>query len=240
MLLEVEWLGCGDGTKEDRAVPMYHKTNIIGLQKFLWEKFPTWANNGNSVEDLWKNFKSIVMEGTGVSVPLKTLKQNPDSEFYNKEVKRLKRKVRTAYSRRKQGEHYIHELKQLYQKLLSAKRKAQETYLRSLLQNERNSWSEFYRNVKRRKGNKETIPMIRDCNEELITDHVEKANILHNYYASVFIHERDIPVVNSSYEYEPFTVQVNTIRKRLALIERKNRWDLTTSLGSYLNWVGKP
>ena len=231
-------LGWDKGGKD--STHMYHNTNVIGLQKCLWRKFPTWANNGNSVEDLWKNFKSIVMEGTGVFVPLKTLKQNPDSEFYNKEVKRLKRKVRTAYSRRKQGEHYIHELKQLYQKLLSAKRKAQETYLRSLLQNEGNSWAEFYRCVKRRKGNKETIPMIRDCNEELITDHVEKANILHNYYASVFIHERDIPVVNSSYEYEPFTVQVNTIRKRLALIERKNRWDLTTSLGSYLNWVGKP
>ena len=211
-------MGCGDGTKEDRAVPMYHKTNIIGLQKFLWEKFP-WANNGNSIEDIWKNFKSIVMEGIEVFVPHKTLKQNPDLEFYNKEVKHLKRKVRKAYSRRKQGEEYIHELKQLSQKLLlSVKRKAQETYLHSLLQNEGNSWAEFYRYVKRREGNKETIPMIRDCNGEPITDPVEKANILNNYYASVFSHERDIPVINSSYEYEPFTVKVNTIRKRSALI----------------------
>ena len=123
VFLEVEWSGCWDGTKEERTVPMYHKTNIIGLQKFLWEKFP-WANNGNSIEDIWKNFKSIVMEGIEVFVPHKTLKQNPDLEFYNKEVKHLKRKVRKAYSRRKQCEHYIHELKQLSQKLLSAKRKA--------------------------------------------------------------------------------------------------------------------
>ena len=117
-------MGCGDGTKEDRAVPMYHKTNIIGLQKFLWEKFPMWANNGSSVKDIWNNFKSIVMEGIEVFVPYKILKQNPDPEFYNKEVKCPKRKVRKAYSRRKQGEQYIHELKQLSQKLLSAKRKA--------------------------------------------------------------------------------------------------------------------
>ena len=44
---------------------------------------------------------------------------------------------------------------------------------------------------------------------------------INNYYASVFSHERDIPVINSSYEYEPFTVKVNTIRKRLALTGRK-------------------
>ena len=113
VLLEVEWSGCGDGTKEERTVPMYHKTNFIGPQKFLWKKFPAWANNGNSVEDIWKIFKSIVMEGIEVFVPHKTLKQNPDPEFYNKEVKRLKRKDRKAYSRRKQGEHCIHELKPL-------------------------------------------------------------------------------------------------------------------------------
>ena len=63
--------------------------------------------------------------------------------------------------------------------------------------------------------------MIRDCNGQPITDPVEKANKLNNYYASVVSHERDIPVINSSYEYEPFTVKFNTIMKRLALIGRK-------------------
>jgi hypothetical protein len=37
---------------------------------------------------------------------------NPDPE-YNKEVKRLKVKVRRAYNRRKLGEHYQAELKRL-------------------------------------------------------------------------------------------------------------------------------
>ena len=49
------------------------------------------ANNGNSVEEIWKNFKKIVFEGIEAFVPYKLLKHNPDPEFYNKEVKRLKR-----------------------------------------------------------------------------------------------------------------------------------------------------
>jgi hypothetical protein len=51
-----------------------------------------------------------------------------------------------------------------------------------LLQNEGKSWSEFYRFVNRRKGNRENIPAIKDCNGRLITDLVDKANHLNNYY----------------------------------------------------------
>ena len=36
---------------------------MLGLQNFLRDKFPTWANNGSSVEDIWKNLKEIVFEG---------------------------------------------------------------------------------------------------------------------------------------------------------------------------------
>ena len=82
------------------------------------------------------------------------LKPNPDPEYYNKEVKRLKVKVRKAYNRRKLGANYQAELKRLSKKLLSAKRNAQEIFLSSVLQNEGKSWSEFYRFVNRRKQGK--------------------------------------------------------------------------------------
>ena len=92
---------------------------------------------------------------------------------------------------------------------------AQETYLCFALQNNRNSWAEFYKYVKRQKGNRVNIPMIKDSNGEPITDPVEMANNLNNYYASVFSHERDIPDITASGRYEPFTVKANTCRKRL-------------------------
>ena len=137
---------------QGKGLPAYHKTNVLGLQQFLRDKLPTCGNNGSSVEDIWKNFKDIVFEGIERFVPHKILKPNPDPEYYNKEVKRLKVKVRGAYKRRKLGEHYQAELKRLSKKLLTAKRNAQETFLSSVLQNEGKSWSEFYRLVNRRKG----------------------------------------------------------------------------------------
>ena len=87
----------------------------------------------------------------------------------------------------------------------------------AVLQNEGNSWAGFYRYVKRRKGNRENTPMIRDCNGGHITDHVEKANILNNCYASVFSYKRDIPELQTAHVYEPFNIKIKFIRKRLEI-----------------------
>ena len=99
VLLDVEWAEKVFLAQEKRLVPAYHKT--IG---FLRDKLPTWANNSSCVQ-IWKNFKDIVSEGIERFVPHKILKPNPDPEYYNKEVKRLKVKVRRAYNRRKLGEY---------------------------------------------------------------------------------------------------------------------------------------
>ena len=111
-----------------------------------------------------KKFQGHSFLGYRTFVPHKILKPNPDPEYYNEEVKRLKVKVRRAYNRRKLGENYRAELKRLSKKLLTTKRNAQEIFLSSVLQNEGKSGSEFYRFVNRRKGNRENIQAIKDCN----------------------------------------------------------------------------
>jgi len=56
--------------------------HVIGLQRFLWDKLTTWANNGNCVEDIRNKFKDIIFEGVERFVPHKILKRNPDPEYY--------------------------------------------------------------------------------------------------------------------------------------------------------------
>jgi hypothetical protein len=70
--------------------------------------------------------------------------------------------------------------------LLASKKTAQETFFQSVLQNEGNCWPEFYKYIKRWKGNREMIPAIKDHNRTIITDSTEKANTLNSYYASIF------------------------------------------------------
>jgi hypothetical protein len=100
--------------------------------------------------------------------------------------------------------------------LLSAKQNAQETFLRTVLNNEGNCWTEFYTYVERRKRNKENIPAIKDVNGRLVTDSIEKANSLNIYYSSVFSCERDIPQIQHAISEEPFAVSTKIIRERVA------------------------
>ena len=76
-----------------------------------------WAGNGSCVEVIWKNFKDKIFEGIKFYVPQKILNKNPYPEYYNKEVKRLKIKVRKMYNKRTFGQPYQAELKFLFKEL---------------------------------------------------------------------------------------------------------------------------
>jgi hypothetical protein len=66
----------------------------------------------------------------------KILSKYPDPEYYNKKEKGLKVKVMNMYNKRKSCQPCEAELKRLSKELLIAKKKAQEIFLRSILQNE--------------------------------------------------------------------------------------------------------
>ena len=98
VLMEVEWDEICWETKVERIIPVYHKTNVLGLHVFLWEEFNLRAGNGSRVEEIWKSYKNIIFEGIKRYVPQKILSKNPDPEYYNKEVKRLKVKARKIWA----------------------------------------------------------------------------------------------------------------------------------------------
>jgi hypothetical protein len=62
VLLKVEWDNIFREPKVERIVPVYHKTDVLGLQGFLREKFSLWTVNGCCVEEIWKNYKDIIFE----------------------------------------------------------------------------------------------------------------------------------------------------------------------------------
>jgi hypothetical protein len=65
------------------------------------------------------------------------MSKNSDLEYYNKEVKRPKVKVRKRYNKKKLGQPYQAEMRRLSKELLVAKKKVHEAFLRSVLHNER-------------------------------------------------------------------------------------------------------
>ena len=111
VVVEVEWDEICRKPKVESIVPLYHKTDVLGLQAFLHEKFNIGAGNGSCVEEIWKSYKDTIFDGIKHYVLQKILSKNPDPDDYNKEVKRPKVKVRKMYNKRKFGQPYQAELK---------------------------------------------------------------------------------------------------------------------------------
>ena len=181
LIVEVKWKHTCSTPHVERLVPIYNKPYILGLQTFLRDKYAVWASNGKSVEEISNNFKNIVHESMERFVPHKMLRKISDPEHYNKEIKLLKSKVRKVYNKRKLGAPYTEELKQLSEQLLAAKKSAQEAFLKTTLRKEGKCWTDFYKYVKRRKGNRENIPVIKDSNGRNIIDATVKANTSNSY-----------------------------------------------------------
>ena len=81
VLLEVEW---GENCREyqvERLVPVYHKTNVTGLQSFLRGKFASGASNGSCVEEIWKSFKEMFLREYRSFFPTQNSEKNPDLEY---------------------------------------------------------------------------------------------------------------------------------------------------------------
>ena len=100
------------------------------------------------------------------------------------------------------------------------KKPAQGTFLWSVLGNEGNCWSEFYKYVKRRKGNRENIPVIKDSNRKIITDSTEKSNTLNSCYTSVFSCDQNIPNIQSAHLGETFIINTKIVRKWVPAIRK--------------------
>ena len=199
-------------------------------------------SNGSSVEQIWNNFKSIIHESMERFVPHKLLKTNSDPEYYNKDIKRFKSKVRTAYNKRNLGRHHMDRLIELSKRLLSAKKQAQETYLKSILCKEGKCWSDFYKYVERRKGSRGSIPAIRGRNGQVITDLTGKTNELNYYYSTIFSSEDSIQHIQGINSENPFTIDIKTIRRRIRAIGKNKSVgpDNIPGSGSHDSVTGAP
>ena len=51
-LFEIEWDEICRESKFERIVPVYHKTDVLGFQAFLRDKFNLWAENVSCVEEI--------------------------------------------------------------------------------------------------------------------------------------------------------------------------------------------
>jgi hypothetical protein len=80
-LSEVEWEGTCCEPQVERLGPVCHKTNVLGLQTFLRDKFAIWAGSDRRVEEIRNNLRNVIFGSIERFVPHKILKKNSDPEY---------------------------------------------------------------------------------------------------------------------------------------------------------------
>jgi hypothetical protein len=189
-----------------RKVFLYQKANIETLKTDLrnsFNKFTLTANIANNIDDLFETFQQITDSAVSNSIPTKFLKNSTDPPWYNRKIKNLIEKTRKQHSLYKKTMHKNHyEAYSNSRRLLNqAKKDSENTFLStSLGVMLRESQKRFWSYVKfKTKGQHCSVPTLKTPDGTLLTEPKEKADLINNYFQSVFTREvpSDYPVFPS-------------------------------------------
>jgi hypothetical protein len=159
----------------------------------------------NNVEEGWTNFKRTVIDITNKCIPLVNKKKSKCKWVTHKVIRarRGKCKAWKKYCKTKTNENYK---KYKIKRNLSQKinRIAQLNYEAKLAKNIKTDSKSFFSYVNNKKKLGIKIGPLKDQNCKFITDDVEMANFINNYFSTVFVKENNsnAPQINPHPVYQ--------------------------------------
>ena len=145
--------------------------------------------NGENVEDLWNSFKTTFMHLQSQFIPLKSSRQmSIRPRWFNREIRKLLRKKRTAYRKSKTSGNFskYRRLSRRVKSKIRAAKRAEEVRVARLCKEDP---KEFFSYVSSRKPIRRKIGPLKNENGELMQTDAENANLLNNFFSSVFTQE---------------------------------------------------
>jgi hypothetical protein len=176
--------------KAKTKVWYYKKAIRKEVRKEFRDRFISWETTEKSdVELMWSEFKNICDEIRENCVPSKYLTSNEDPVYYNRVIRRLKRKCRRIHTQTKRYGNEGKKLSEIREELQKEKEKAKNQYMRGMFDENdvQQSWNKMYKYVGGQKGNSSrNVPTLIDEQGNEWEDDIGKAEALNNHYAGVF------------------------------------------------------
>lgn len=184
----IEYLGSVSPSPTiERRHWLYRLGDRVGFGNFLESKFLEWSAI-RDIDQQWNKFRSLLEEGKFKFVPSKLVKVGRDPVYYDRTIKKLKRKCRVAYSNRNRSPRDKEKFRKLNRLLIEKKKLARVNYLNNYI--DRNSsdrnWFNVYSFLKGLNVSA-SIPALLAEGGDLVEDNVLKANLLNRQYSSVFV-----------------------------------------------------
>ena len=183
-----------------------------------------WVNifdfENTNISKAWENFEAKIYEILNICVPMRTIKTKTN-HFCSKQQKILCNKTKGLHKKYKKNP-----TQENYEKYLVASRISQRSKKQEILANEQKILNAgdinvFWKYVKSNLTYKSEIPCLIDKNtNELVSNDQSKAELLNDYFLSVFTRDNDIltdwhiPVINTTLENLEITETMlhNTIK----------------------------
>ena len=140
------------------------------------------------IEVLWPSFKSFCLECLHL-MPHKFHKMSCTHPWINSHIKRLANKKRRLYNKARQSSlpsdwDIYRNFKSYIQKEC---RRAHDSYVSNLFSSTKSDNNKrFWSYIKSKRNEQCGVPTL-ECNNQLFTDNVTKANILNDHFSSVFV-----------------------------------------------------
>ena len=182
--------------------------------------------NSNDIEDNWQKFVTTINTVIDKNVPVKHLKNGKDPYWMNRYIVRLCRKKKRLYKRMRQtGNHMdYNKYKEIEKEVRKVIRRAKRKFEIKVSKEAGNEGKRKFNNyVKSKLGKNSGIGPLLDKNKKLVGDEQEMANILNDYFSSVFTKDNnDDPepaVMNFDNEVCNFVVTNKDIAREIDVLK---------------------
>ena len=222
-LLMIKIDGCLSSNVSIEEVPDWKRADMSKLRDELhkvdWNELKCL-----SVDDMWIKFKEIVTAAQEACVPMKKRRTNNRPIWMTRSILRIIRKKRRLWKVYKDTKDYQEYLsyKSVEKTVQKSVRRAKQKFERNLAKNAKKNPKSFYSYLRTKTSNKETVGPLKDGNE-FTTDDEKMANILNNFFSSVFTTENmsnlpspmttctGTPLTNTNIEQEKIEAKITKL-----------------------------
>ena len=177
-------------SKTSELVPDWAKADIPKLRSILGGVDWNSEFDGLSTDEMWLKFKDSLSQAQDECVPKKARRTGSKPIWMNRSILRVIRKKRRlwrVYSKTSDYQAYV-KYKEVEQTVRKAVRRAKKKFERKLAANAKKDPKSFYTYLKTKTANKENVGPLRE-GKNLITDEEKMAELLNQFFSSVFTKE---------------------------------------------------
>ena len=216
-----------DPVKTVESVYNYNKGDYHLLRKKLQDQDWEQELHSECVNTNWNRFKAIIHTAATQCIPRKKRRSSKQPPWSNPELLRLINSKRKAWKKYKESNSDINyqNFKALEKSTKKRINKAKLNFERILAKNSKKNPKAFFSYLGGKKSNRAPVGPLKNANGETIINSADQADILNDYFASVFVEESNPPAFEPNQEIpimEKIEILPSTVYEKLKSLKRNS------------------